>query len=178
MSVTRRHPHVINVDEIAPDQQAQGLFAFKRRRLGPEAAGRAVGCTHFELAPGHTAFPYHFHSAFEEAIFILEGTASARIGKEQVEVRAGDYIAFPAGPESAHALTNTGTAPLRYLCVSGSATPTTMDIVGYPDSKKFAFAAGVDPVKGFRAGAWVLKVVKEDSPAVGYYDDEPLAQRK
>jgi uncharacterized cupin superfamily protein len=178
MSSTRRHPHVVNVDEIAPDTQAQGLFAFKRRRLGPEAGGRAVGCTYFELAPGHTAFPYHFHSALEEAIFVLEGSASARIGKDRVEVREGDYVTFPAGPEHAHALTNTGASVLRYLCVSGSATATTMDIVGYPDSKKFAFASGVDPVKGFRAGAWVMKIVKEDSAPVGYFDDEPLAQKK
>lgn len=178
MSSSRRHPHVVNVDELAPDQQSQGLFAFERKRLGPEAGGRGIGCTYFELAPGNTAFPYHFHSAFEEAIFVLEGTGSARIGKDRVDVRRGDYLAFPAGPEFAHALTNTGTTTLRYLCVSGSATPTTMDIVGYPDSKKFAFASGVDPIKGFRAGAWVMKLVKEDSPAVGYYDDEPLAQKK
>jgi uncharacterized cupin superfamily protein len=178
MSSTRRHPHVVNVDELVADQQAQGLFAFRRRRLGGEAGARAVGCTHFELAPGHTAFPYHFHSAIEESVFVLEGTGSARIGKDRVDVRAGDYIAFPAGPDCAHALTNTGMFPLRYLCVSGSATQTTMDIVGYPDSRKFAFASGVDPIKGFRGGAWVMKIVKEDSPAVGYFDDEPLAQRK
>ena len=178
MSSTRRHPRVVNIDEISPDEQGHGSFGFRRRRLGPEAGGRAIGCTHFELAPGQTAFPYHFHSAFEEAIYVLEGTGSARVGKDQLEVRAGDYLAFPAGPECAHAVTNTGTSPLRYLCVSGAATPTTMDIVGYPDSKKFAFASGVDPIKGFRAGAWVMKLVKEDSPAVGYYDDEPLAQKK
>src|ERR1700678_1361961 len=111
MSFARRHPHVVNVDEIASDQQAQGLFAFKRRRLGPEAGARAIGCTHFELGPGHTAFPYHFHSAFEEARVVLEGTASVRIGKDSDEVRAGDYVALPAGPECAHALTNTGTVP-------------------------------------------------------------------
>jgi len=50
-----------------------------------------------------------------------------------------------------------------------------MDIVGYPDSKKLALASGVDPVKGFRAGAWVMKIIKEEQPQVGYYDDEPLA---
>jgi len=177
MTANRRHPHVVNIEEMAPEEQGQGGFGFRRRRLGPEAGGRALGCTHLELAPGKTAFPFHFHSATEEALYILEGAGTLRMGKDQVEVRSGDYVAFPAGPDSAHALTNTGTGPLRYLCMSGPATPTTLDIVGYPDSKKIAFASGVDPVKGFRAGAWVMKLIREDQPAVGYYDDEPLANK-
>jgi uncharacterized cupin superfamily protein len=177
MPENRRHPHVVNVDEVPPDEQTVGAFGSRRRRLGPEAGGRALGCTHFELAPGKTAFPFHFHSAIEEALFILEGSGTARIGKDSVEVRGGDYVTFPAGPDSAHALTNSGPGPLRYLCMSGAATPTTLDIVGYPDSKKLAFASGVDPVKGFRGGAWVMKIIKEEQPPVGYYDDEPLAKK-
>ncbi len=175
MTASRRHPHVVNIEEVAPDEQAQGGFGFRRRRLGAEAGGRGLGCTHFEVAPGKTAFPFHFHSAIEEGIFVLEGSGSLRVGKDKVDVHAGDYVALPAGPDASHALTNTGKSALRYLCVSGAATPVTMDIVGYPDSRKLAFASGVDPVKGFRAGAWVMKIIKEDQPPVGYYDDEPLA---
>ena len=118
----------------------------------------------------------HFHSAFEEAIYVLQGTGALRVGKDRVDIRAGDYVALPAGPDTAHALTNTGTESLRYLCMSGPATPSTLDIVGYPDSKKYAFASGVDPVKGFRGGTWVMKLIKEEQPSVGYYDDEPLAK--
>ena len=66
--------------------------------------------------------------------------------------------------------------PLRYLALSAPATPSTLDIVGYPDSKKIGFAAGVDPAKGIRGGAWLMKLIKEEQPAVGYYDDEPLAR--
>jgi len=40
-----------------------------------------------------------------------------------------------------------------------------------------AFASGVDPVKGFRGGVWVMKLIKEDQPQIGYYDDEPLAKK-
>jgi uncharacterized cupin superfamily protein len=173
----RRHPHVVNIDEVTPTEESRGAFASRRRRLGSEAAGRALGCSHFEIAPGKTTFPFHFHSALEEAIYILEGTGTLRIGKDTVEVRMGDFIGIPAGPDVAHALTNSGATTLRYLCMSGSATPTTMDIVGYPDSKKIAFASGVDPIKGFRGGAWVFKLIKEDQPPVDYYDDEPLAKK-
>jgi len=176
MAASRRHPNVVNVEEIEPVEQGKGRFGSRRRRLGAAAGGAALGCTHLEVAPGKTAFPFHFHSAFEEALFIIEGQGAARIGKETVSIGAGDYLVFPAGPATPHALTNTGATPLRYLALSGPATPATMDIVAYPDSKKVAFASGVDPIKGFRGGAWVMNLIKEDQPKLDYYDDEPLAE--
>jgi uncharacterized cupin superfamily protein len=175
----RRHPNVVNIDDVAPREENRGGFGFRGRRLGPEAGGRALGCGHFELAPGKTAFPCHFHSAIEEGLYILEGTGTLRIGKEgkeTVALRAGDYVAMPPGPDFAHALTNTGAAPLRYLCLSAPASATTLDVVLYPDSKKVAFASGVDPVKGFRGGTWVMKIIKQETPSVDYFEDEPLAK--
>jgi uncharacterized cupin superfamily protein len=172
----RRHPQVVNVDDIEPRHEDRGGFGFHARRLGTEAGSRALGCSHLELAPGKTAFPFHFHSNFEEAIYVLAGTGTLRLGDASVAVRAGDYIAFPAGPTSAHALTNTGATALTYLCFSGPATPVTLDVVAYPDSKKVAYAAGVDPVKGWRGGAWVLGMHKEQPPS-DYYLDEPLATK-
>src|SRR2546427_13010010 len=68
----------------------------------------------------------------------LEGEGSARIGDATVRLRAGDYVTFPTGPESAHILTNTGAGPLRYLCFS---TLPTTEVVGYPDSKKIGAMA-------------------------------------
>ncbi len=173
--MSRRHPHVVNVEEIAPVEEGRGGFGSRRRRLGPEAGGLALGCTHMELPPGKTGFPFHFHSAFEEAIYVLEGTGTLRVGAEKIELRAGDYVGLPAGPACAHALTNTGSAPLRYLSLSSPATPATLDIVVYPDSKKVAFASGIDPLKGLRGGGWVMSLVQQDQPALGYYDGEPLA---
>jgi hypothetical protein len=68
-------------------------------------------------------------------------------------------------------LKNSGDSPLRYLALSSPAAPVTLDIVGYPDSKKISFAAGVEaPGK-----AWLRKIIKEEQPPVDYFDDEPLA---
>ncbi len=91
MPESRRHPNVANIDKITPNEEVHGGLAFRRRRLGVDIGGRALGCSHFEVAPGKTAFPFHFHSAVEEAIYVLEGTATLRMGKERVELRAGDY---------------------------------------------------------------------------------------
>ncbi len=176
MSQERRHPHVVHRDEVEPHDMTQGEFSQRARRLGPAAGGRALGCTSYELPPGKTAFPYHFHSALEEAIYVLEGEGTLRLGQDRVAIRAGDYVALPPGPENAHALSNSGQGPLRYLCLSAPAIPMTLDIIAYPDSKKIAFAAGIDPTQAaWHESAWIMKLIKEDQPNVGYFDDEPLA---
>jgi uncharacterized cupin superfamily protein len=90
-------------------------------------------------------------------------------------VRAGDFIALLPKRDLAHQLTNSGKAPLRYLALSSPAVPTTLDIVTYPDSKKIAFAAGVDPKKGLMSAA-VFGLIKEDQPKIDYFEDEPLAK--
>ena len=173
----RRHQQVVNIDDVAVRDEAHGGFGFRARRLGTEANGRAIGCAHLEVPPGKTAFPFHFHSNFEEAIYILEGTGAMRIGADTVDVHAGDYVAFPAGPATAHALTNTGTSALRYLAISAPATPATLDVCVYPDSNKVAYAAGVDPLKGLRGPTWVMGLHKQQPPT-DYYLDEPLATKK
>ena len=178
MGQERRHSNVVGLDEVEAREMKQGDFVQKTRRLGTAAGGRALGCSHYELPPGKTAFPFHFHSGLEEAIYVLKGEGTLRIGKDQVEIREGDYVALPPGPDYAHALTNRGAGPLQYLCLSGPASPLTLDIVGYPDSKKIAMYAGVDPTKGGRRDqGWVFKVLKDDRPNAGYFEDEPLADK-
>jgi len=172
----RRHPNVANVEEVSAREVGKGRIGHRAKRLGTEAGGKALGCSHYEVAPGMTAFPRHFHSLLEEALYILGGTGTLRIGEAEVAVRPGDYISFPAGPETVHALINSGAEPLRYLALSAPATPVTADIVAYPDSKKIGFASGVDPVKGMRGGAWLMKIVSAEAPSLDYFQDEPLAR--
>jgi uncharacterized cupin superfamily protein len=168
-SAVRRHPNVVHIDHVPSDEEAHGRFAFTRRKLWLEAAGRQLACSWYEVPPGKQAVPHHFHSAFEEAIFVLEGKGAARIGDERLPIAAGDYIAYPAGPATAHSIINTSDAPLRYLRLS---TLHTMDIVVYPDSNKISFAAGLDPTRAqSEQSPWVMKIVK-DQPSVDYYEDE------
>ena len=133
MASQRRHPHVANIDEVATIDEPHGRFAPRERYLAEAAGGNQLGCSFVELAPGKAAWPYHYHCANEEAIYVLEGTGTARIGDARVAIRAGDYVALPAGPAMAHQTINTGTVPLRYLCFS---TRIATELVGYPDSGK------------------------------------------
>jgi uncharacterized cupin superfamily protein len=171
MPKERRHPNVVNVDEVEgrPAEIGSKMGATSMRSLGWATGARTTGCTYYEVGPGKTAFPYHFHCIVEETIFVLEGEGSLRIGSDTVPVRAGDYASFPVGPKAAHQR-NTGAGVLRYLCFSDLSHA---DIVAYPDSKKLG-AMAVPP--GERGSApWVQLMVREGS-AVDYFEGEDIGE--
>src|ERR1700733_1223299 len=168
---TRRHPRVVNVDEVGSMSRPRGRFGVAAKRLGAAAGAKANGFNWMELQRGKTSVPYHWHAGIEEGLVVLSGSGELRIGQERVNVRAGDYAAFPTGPEHAHTLTNTGNEPLRYLSFSNQ---NTADIWGYPDSKKFGFAAMPDS-SAWPNGMWVYRIIA-DQPSVDYFQGEDTGE--
>jgi uncharacterized cupin superfamily protein len=163
----RRHPNVVNLSEIEPRTATHGgRFALSTRWFTRATGAKGVGCSWFEVPPGRTAFPNHYHCANEEAAFILEGEGTLRIGAATVDVRAGDYVTFPTGPDASHELTNTGGGPLRYLAFS---TLVPVDIVGYPDSGKVGAAA----TQRFGEPPWVRAIFRLQDQ-VDYYAGEKM----
>ena len=161
---TRRHPNVANLTEVAPGGFEKGTrFALTNRALGRATGARGIGCSHYEIPPGKTAFPNHYHCANEESVYVLEGTGTLRIGPDQVAVGPGDYATFPVGPAHSHQLVNSGTSPLRYLCFS---TLISTEVVGYPDSGK------IGAVSYTSAGEPLVRIVVRNSSGVDYYDGE------
>ncbi len=161
--MSQKHPNIINISEVEPRIESKGdKFGFKGCRLGPKVGVKSIGTSYFEIDPGLQAFPNHFHSANEEAVYVLEGSGHVRIGNEKIAIKAGDYIAFPPGPEFSHSLHNTSNAVLKLLCIS---TLASVEIVGYPDSKKFGVVAMQD------GKPWVRMIIK-DQPSLDYYDGE------
>ena len=167
----KRHANVTNLDEVEGRTQAHGTkFGFTSKALGLTTGGKGLGCSHYELPAGRAAFPFHWHSALEEALFVLEGSGTLRIGDKTLLVRAGDYVAFPTGPEAAHQMVNTSSASLKYLCFSTSAT---VEVVGYPDSKKIAVSAGASVADARGGKHWARHIFKEQ-PSAGYYEGEDV----
>ncbi len=162
----RRHPNVVNADEIeAQSGPTKGRYRSRTRRLGQAAGAQQIGCSLYEVAPGSMAFPFHWHGANEEAIIVLSGTGKARIGDAEVPIRAGDFLAFPAGQGHAHQLEATGTEPLRYYCLSTQKDP---EVCGYPDSKKIAMYS--------RTGGKPFRVLLlEEDGQRDYFDRDPHA---
>lgn len=169
--MNNKHPNITNIaDAEVRDQQHGKKFGFKARRLGLSAGGNAIGASYFEIEPGKQAFPNHFHSANEEAVFVLEGQGHVRIGKDECEIKTGDYIAFPVGPEHAHSIRNSSQAILKLLCIS---TMVPVEVVGYPDSDKILAVAAPKVSKGLASSndAWVRLLVN-NQPSVDYYEGE------
>jgi uncharacterized cupin superfamily protein len=163
-------PNVVGEGDLGWSEQAHGeKFGYRRKQLGSAAGGQKVGCSLYEVPPGRTAFPRHYHLANEEAIYVLEGSATLRIGREvqAVEVSQGDYVALPVGADGAHQLVNSSGAALRYLCFSTMVEP---DVMVYPDSGKVGVFGGSAP-GGPKEERTYAKFLREDAE-VGYYDDE------
>ncbi len=167
MTEPRRHPNVVHRDEVPPATLEKGKHRMQLRRLGAAAGGQMLGANWTEVAPGAISFPFHYHCATEEAIYVVRGSGTARIGDQRIPVREGDWIAYPVGKEHAHQMINDGAEPLVYLCISASVQK--VDVVGYPDSNKVAGSAGTFEKPIHR---WISR----QGESLDYWDGEPDAK--
>lgn len=164
-----KHENIVSGKELDWVESAhEDKFASKRKQLGAPAGGEMLGCSLIRLEPGQVAYPAHTHYGNEEAVYVLEGRGSMRLGDEKFPVEAGDYIAMPvAGP--GHQLINDSDAALEYLCISTMVHP---EVVYYPDSDKVGMMAGSAPggdtAKRLLGGFGIYR----KSSQVGYYDGE------
>jgi uncharacterized cupin superfamily protein len=161
-------PNVVGVGDQEWEEQSHGeKFGYRRKQLGSATGGEKLGCSLYEVPPGRRAWPYHYHLANEEAIYVLEGSGTLRIGGDEIRVSAGDYVALPARSEGAHQLINSSEAALRYLCFSTMVEP---DVMVYPDSGKVGIFGGAAP-GGPKEERTFSKFLRGDAE-VGYYDGE------
>lgn len=117
-------------------------ITFRRKQLGAAAGGEDLGCSLYELEPGESAWPYHYHAANEEALYVLAGTGVLRADDESYMLEAGDYVAFPTGESGGHAVANDGAETLRYLVISTMREP---EVVRYPEGKGVGVMVGGPP---------------------------------
>ncbi len=162
------HPNVVGHRDVEWSERYHGeSFGYRRKALGSAAGGEMLGCSLYEVPPGRRAWPYHYHLANEEAIYVLEGSGTLRIGADEIQVSEGDYVALPATAEGAHQLINTSEEVLRYLCFSTMVEP---DVTVYPDSGKIGIFGGAAP-GGPNEQRTFSKFLRGDAE-VGYYDGE------
>lgn len=92
--------------------------------VGRLLIGQADGAPHFamrlfELAEGG-ATPRHAH-AWEHEVFVHAGKGAVWRNGEWVDVEAGTAVFVPGGEE--HQFCNTGSAPLRFVCLIPRGAP-------------------------------------------------------
>lgn len=136
-------PTVVHENEIEWVDDSHGeSFAYRRKALAAATNAESLGCSLYEVPPGKRPFPYHYHTANEEAIFVLSGNGAIRTRDDTFEIRGGDYVALPVGESGARQVINSSDEPLRYLCLSTMIEP---EIIMYPDSSKVGLFAGSAP---------------------------------
>src|ERR687897_3729975 len=101
------NPRVVGDGDLEWSEHSHGeKFGSRRKQLGLSAGGEKLGCSLYEVPPGRRAWPYHYHLANEEAIYVLEGSGTLCIGGEEIGVSNGDYVALPARAQAAHQIVN------------------------------------------------------------------------
>ena len=115
------------------------------RRLVPP--GHDLGMTLYELLPGQTQCPYHFHHGDEEMILVLRGRPTLRTPEGERELEPGDFVHFPKGPAGAHQMINRSDEPVRYVVGSSNVAP---EVCEYPDSGKIAAFSRLESQRGQR----------------------------
>jgi uncharacterized cupin superfamily protein len=147
----------VNESDLEWDEYDRDEHAFRRKELANATDAEQLGCSMYELPPGKRSWPYHYHTANEEAIYVLSGTGLLRADDGEHELTAGEYVAFPADESGGHQVVNDGDEPLRYLAMSTMNEP---DVTIYPEMEKFGVYVGSPP--GGR----------EERPFEGYFDSD------
>lgn len=128
--------------ELEWESVQHGDTLFKRKRVSEAAEGRDLGCSLYEIPPGHRSWPFHYHTGNEEALYILHGTGQLRLDDRMESLEADTYVSLPQGRAGAHRVINDGEEVLRYLAISTMRDP---DVTVYPDSDRIGVFAGSAP---------------------------------
>jgi uncharacterized cupin superfamily protein len=119
-------------------------------QVGKAAGSERLGASVYEIPPGNSICPYHWHAANEEMLIVLSGTPTLRTPESERELAEGEVVAFPVGERGAHKVTNHSAAAVRALIVSEMNEP---EVAVYPDSDKVMVRqqAPGTPATGLRA---------------------------
>ena len=83
--------------------------------LGPGETEAAYVALVGVFPPGYPGPPMHTHPNTDEAFYIAEGSATFRLGEDQLEVGAGGMVYVPRG--TVHTAWNAGDVPVRGLLI-------------------------------------------------------------
>jgi uncharacterized cupin superfamily protein len=114
-------------------------------RIGAERVGAAV----YQGRAGHPIWPYHYHHAVEEWLYVVSGEPVLRDAGGERALTGGDLVSFPPG----HAGVHTVSGPGRFIVLSTDAPGPYIAV--YPDSDKVAVAVDEGNVLVLPRGASV-----------------------
>jgi uncharacterized cupin superfamily protein len=125
-------PNVFEPEFDERSSEREG-FAYRATQVGLHAGSERLGASVYELGPGNSMFPYHYHLANEELLVVLHGRPHLRTPEGSRQLEEGEVVSFPLGERGAHQLVNRTDGDVRLLMVSEMRSP---EISVYPDSGK------------------------------------------
>ena len=134
---------ITNKEKIIPIHKAEHAdFEYIKYEITKRESGQCYVCI-YEIPPGKSGYPYHYHTANTEVFFIISGSGTIETPEGTKSLAAGDVIVCPPNAGGAHKITNTSeTETLTYLDCDTSNSP---DVVFYPKSGKIgAIVQGYD----------------------------------
>lgn len=126
------HDTIVGTPEVRTQHQFNPQAVRLSRTLAAPTGMHRIGVHLVRIEAGHDSTTHHYHEADEEFIYIISGRGRARIGEEEFDIGAGDFMGFPA-PSPAHSMHNPYDEDLVYL-MGGERWAT--DVVHYPDLKR------------------------------------------
>ncbi|MBA3422936.1 MAG: cupin domain-containing protein [Rubrobacter sp.] len=118
----------------ATEEETQGAYAFQE----------------MTVAPGFPWVPPHIHHNEDEAMYVLEGECTVRVGGRTRTLGPGTFVLMPRGV--VHTFSNPGTVQTRVIVISSpgaviryfeeAAELTNASPTGQPDMERLAALAG------------------------------------
>ncbi|MDR0287125.1 MAG: cupin domain-containing protein [Clostridiales bacterium] len=134
-------------------------YEYDKFEVSPRNGGNQCAVIFYDIAPGKSSYPFHYHSASEEIFYIISGHGIVETNDGEFPVSSGSIIICPAGENGAHKITNKSDSEvLTYIDID---TVPKTDMCIYPKSGKI----GVFTNDGFAK----LYKLNDD---IKYYDGE------
>lgn len=133
-------------------------YEFKKKIILSKEESEHFEVSVYEVPPGKSAVPYHYHMRNEEVFFILRGTGLLKSPEGERTVTAGDFLYFPNNEKGAHKITNV--SETETLVYADFDIRYELEVAFYPDSDKVGIFG-----KGNRL---IFPISKQ----VSYYDGE------
>ncbi len=139
-------------------ENAREPYEYKRKCIVPDSEQAQCVVSVYEVPPGKSAYPYHYHTQNTEVFFILSGSGLLVCPGGEKRISRGDFAVCPQGEAGAHKIVNDSeTELLKYIDFDTNNSP---DVIRYPDSGKTGVVCGG------------VNTLFFDSDSAGYYDGE------
>lgn len=124
-------------------------FRHRATSVGEGIGAERLGAAVYEAQAGHPIWPYHYHHAVEEWMYVITGEPVLRDAGGERALTGGDLVCFPPGYAGVH----TASGPGRFIVLSTDAPGPYIAV--YPDSDKVAVAVDERSVLVLLRGASV-----------------------